>query len=69
MIDTRYQRTNFGRRAMELVIAYVKTRPNATDFITSVVRSEGGPQGFYESLRFELTGEYEEGEALMRLAL
>src|SRR5262245_49499422 len=29
MIDARYQGRGFGRRAMELVIAHVKTRPNA----------------------------------------
>jgi len=69
MIDARYQGMNFGRRAMELVIAYVNTRPNATEFLTSVLQGEGGPQGFYESLGFELTGEYEDGEAMMRLRL
>jgi diamine N-acetyltransferase len=69
MIDARYQGMNFGRRAMELVIAYVNTRPNATELLTSVIQAEGGPQGFYESLGFELTGEYEDGEAMMRLGL
>ena len=69
MIDARYQGMDFGRRAMELVIAYVKTRPNATEFTTSVLQAEGGPQGFYEGLGFELTGEYEDGEAMMRLGL
>ena len=29
MIDARYQGKGFGRQAMELVIAHVKTRPNA----------------------------------------
>ena len=69
MIDARYQGMNFGRRAMELVIAYVNTRPSATVLITSVLQAEGGPQGFYESLEFELTGEYQDGESVMRRRL
>ena len=69
MIDARYQGLGFGRRALQLVIDHVRARPNATELVTSVVQAEGGPQGFYEGLGFELTGAYEEGEALMRLRL
>ena len=69
MIDARWQGMGFGRRAMELLIEHVKTRPNARELLTSVVQAEGGPQGFYESLGFALTGEYDEGEAMMRLPL
>jgi diamine N-acetyltransferase len=69
MIDARYQKMNLGRRAMELLIEHVKTLPRATKLLTSVVQAEGGPQIFYEKLGFELTGEYEEGEAMMRLPL
>jgi diamine N-acetyltransferase len=67
MIDARFQGMGFGHQAMLILIDHVKTRPNATEFLTSVVQSEGGPQGFYEKLGFELTGEYEDGEAMMRL--
>ena len=69
MIDTRYQRMGFGRRTMALLIEHVKTRPNATELLTNVIQPEGGPQSFYEKLGFRLTGEYEEGEAVMRLFL
>ena len=56
---------------------HVKTRPNATELTTSVMQVEGGPQGFYERVGFELTGEYadrnkclnQNPEALMRLVL
>jgi len=67
MIDARYQGMDFGRRAIELLVVHVKTRPNATELLTSVHQDEGGPQGFYEKLGFKLTGEYEEGEAMLRL--
>jgi diamine N-acetyltransferase len=69
MIDQRYQRMGFGRKVIELLIAHVRTRPNATEFLTSVVQAEGGPQPFYEKLGFALTGDFEDDEAIMRLAL
>jgi diamine N-acetyltransferase len=69
MIDARYQGMGFGREALSLLIAHLKTRPRATELLTSVHQAEGGPQGFYEAMGFELTGEWEEGEALMRLRL
>jgi len=69
MIDARYQGSGFGRRAVELLIRHVRSRPNASELLTSVVQANGGPQGFYERLGFELTGDYEDGEAVMRLAL
>lgn len=69
MIDARYQRKGFGRRAMALLVEHVRRRPHATELLTSVVQADGGPQGFYESLGFELTGEYDDGEAMMRLRI
>ncbi len=69
MIDHRYQSMGYGRQALTLLIDHVKNRPNAAELLTSVVQAEGGPQQFYEKLGFELTGEYEDGEALMKLTL
>jgi diamine N-acetyltransferase len=69
MIDHRYQGMGFGRQAMAILVERVKERPNATELMTSIHDAEGSPQGFYERLGFSLTGEYEEGEALMRLPL
>jgi diamine N-acetyltransferase len=69
MIDVRYQGVGFGRRALDLLIEYVRTRPGAVELLTSVHQAPGGPQGFYEKMGFVLTGDLEEGEALMRLRL
>jgi diamine N-acetyltransferase len=69
MIDARYQGMSFGRRALELLVAHVRTRPNATELLTSVQPGEGGPLPFYEKLGFELTGEIDDGEAVLRLKL
>jgi len=67
MIDARYQKSNYGRRAMELLIEHVKCQLDAAEFLTSVVPGDHCPQGFYESLGFKLTGEWDNGEAIMRL--
>lgn len=69
MIDARYQGLGFGRKAMDLLIAHVRTRPNAAEFLLSCVQGDGSPQAFYEKIGFELTGAYEDGEAVMRLRL
>lgn len=69
MMDTRYQGMGFGRQATALLVEHVKTRPNATVLMTSVVQKPGGPQEFYQKQGFVLTGEYEEGEALLRYDL
>jgi len=69
MIGANYQGMGFGLQAMKLVIGHVRQRPGATEFLTSVHQADGGPQGFYEHLGFELTGECEDGEAMLRLRL
>ncbi len=69
MIDARYQGTGVGRRALELLIEHVRTRPGAKELFTSVVPGEGSPGPFYEKLGFRYTGEKDEGELVMRLEL
>ena len=69
MIDARHQRRGIGRKAIALVLDYVRTRPGATALLTSVVPGEGTPGPFYESLGFAYTGEEEDGELMMRLPL
>ncbi len=69
MIDERFQTRGFGRQALGLLIEHVRTRPHARELFTSVLQADGGPQGFYENSGFELTGEMEDGEAVMRLKL
>lgn len=69
MIDHRYQRSGIGRRALELLIEHVRTRPRATELLTSCVPGEGTPIPFYEKLGFALTGEKDDGELVMKLKL
>jgi diamine N-acetyltransferase len=69
MIDARYQKLGFGRQALQLLMAHVRTRPNATELLLSYVPEAGGPQRFYESLGFVHTGREDHGELEMRLTL
>jgi diamine N-acetyltransferase len=69
MIDARYQGSGFGRRALELLIEHVRTRPNATELTLSYVPADGSPQPFYAGLGFIDTGEIHDGENVMRLTL
>jgi diamine N-acetyltransferase len=69
MIADGYQGLGYGRRAVELVIDHVRTRPGATTLAVSWVPAPGGPGPFYLGLGFELTGEVDEGEVVARLRL
>ena len=69
MVDDKYQGKGFARRAIELLVAHVKTRPNATKLLTSCVPGKGSPFNFYKKLGFEPTGEIEDGEDVMELLL
>ena len=69
MIAGPHQGKGYGRKAVELLIDYVKGRPGATELCTSYVPIEGGPEGFYQRLGFEPTGEMEGDEVVMCLAL
>ena len=69
MIDQRFQGQGIGRRALDLVIDYVRTRPGAKALLTSIVPGDGSPGPFYEKMGFAYTGEEEDGELVMRLNL
>ncbi|NOK59094.1 MAG: GNAT family N-acetyltransferase [Chloroflexi bacterium AL-W] len=69
MIDARFQRYGFGRTALELIIAHVKTRPDATALFTSCVPGDGSPCPFYEKIGFVDTGEVDDGEKVLRYDL
>ena len=56
MIDGTYQGKGYGRKAMELVIAHLKNRPNAKEVTLHHEQSDGNAGDFYEKLGFKLTG-------------
>ncbi|HEY1408245.1 MAG TPA: GNAT family N-acetyltransferase [Promineifilum sp.] len=69
MIDKRYQGMSFGRRALKLLIKYVRNLPGATELLVSYYSADGSPEPFYTSLGFVHTGEVHDGEKVMRLML
>lgn len=69
MIDQRYQRMGFGRRAVRLVSAHVRSRPGVKRLHTSYRRGKGGAQGFYQKLGFRETEEDDGGEVQAVLEL
>lgn len=69
MVAEPYQRMGFARRALDLLVDYVKTRPGATELLVSHSQGDGNPGPFYERYGFEYTGQVLEGELVMRLPL
>lgn len=69
MIDERYQGLGYGRKALNLLIQHVKTRPAATEIKVSYVPKDGNPGPFYAKLGFTETGEVEGDEKVMKLTL
>lgn len=70
MVAEEYQGLGYGRKAVDQLVAYVRTRPHATELKVSHVKEvPGNPGLFYEKLGFEYTGEEEGNELVMRLAL
>lgn len=69
MIAGSYQSMGFGKRAIDLLIEYVKTRPNAKKLGVSCGEGEASPEGFYTNLGFKRTGEMEGEEVVLSLQL
>ena len=57
MIAGPHHGKGFGRRAIELLVDHVRTRPGATILETSCGQGPGSPEGFYHKLGFERNGE------------
>jgi diamine N-acetyltransferase len=69
MVDAKHQRKGVGRAAMLLVVEHVRSKGVFKKLEVSYVPEEGGPEQLYLSLGFRPTGEVEDGEVVMELAL
>lgn len=67
MIDSRYQGLGLGRRALDLVIAQLRTWPGTRAIWLSVVPGTGSAYNLYRAAGFEDTGVISGGERVMRL--
>ena len=69
MVDARHQHLGVGRVAMRLVLEHVRRKGLFEAMSLSFVPEEGGPEAFYRSFGFVPTGEIDDGEVVMVLAL
>jgi diamine N-acetyltransferase len=70
LIDAHHQGRGYGRATLDQVVDYVRTRPSATELLTSVhPGDEGSPMGFYRRYGFVDAGFDHEGERVLRLTL
>jgi len=69
MIAESHHGKGFGRRAIELLADYVRSRPGATVLETSCGQGAGSPEGFYEALGFRRNGKVLDDEVVMSLEL
>jgi diamine N-acetyltransferase len=69
MIDERYQKMGFGKRSLDLLIEYVRSRPGADELRLSCHPGEDGPEPFYRKYGFTLTGRMLDNEAEMSIQL
>lgn len=69
MVAEQFHGRGFGRRAIELLVDYVKTRPGANVLETSCGQGPGSPEGFYKRIGFERNGKIHGEEVGLSLAL
>ena len=69
MIAAEHQGKGYGKAALDLLVAYVRTRPGASELQCSFVPGDAGPGAFYAKYGFVETGEVTHGEHIITLAL
>lgn len=70
MIGTDHQGQGFGKRVIEEVVRYVRSRPGIVRFYSSYVPGSLGPERFYRGLGFLPTGAVDEdGEIVIEYPL
>ena len=69
MIAEPFHGRGYGRQAIQRLVEYVKTRPNAKELLVSCGQGEGSPEGFYLKQGFVPTGEMLHEEIVLRMTL
>jgi diamine N-acetyltransferase len=69
LVDQRFQGRGYGSAALDLVVDYVRTRPDARALLTSHVVGPTSPEPFYLRYGFRPTGEVHGGEPVLALDL
>jgi len=68
-IDEKYQGRGYGRRALELGIAYLKEKHGAREVFTGVIPENAAALSLYRSVGFAETGFAENGMLEMKFSL
>jgi diamine N-acetyltransferase len=69
MIAEPHHGKGFGRRGLDLVLDYVRTRPCAKVLETSCGQGPGSPEGFYRRVGFSRNGKMHDQEVGLSLTL
>ena len=70
MIDKNHQGKGYGKKALNLILDYVRNRPNAEYLYSSYEPGENGPEMFYiEKMGFEKTDKMLGDEVMIRKKL
>ena len=69
MVAGQHHGKGYGRRGMQLLTEYVRSRPGAKVLETSCGQGAGSPEGFYRKLGFERNGKMIGDEVGLSLAL
>jgi diamine N-acetyltransferase len=69
MLAEGQQRKGHGHRALELLVDYVRTRPDATGITVRAISGEASPRPFYAEFEFVDTGEIKGSDVILRLEL
>jgi diamine N-acetyltransferase len=69
LIDEARQRRGYGTATLDAIVAYVRSKPDATELLTSYSDGEGSPGPFYARYGFTPTDRIVEGERVLRLDL
>ncbi len=67
LIDRKYQGRGYGRKALELGIAFLKERFHVTEIYTGVLPGNNVAKSLYHSVGFKDTGLFENGMEELRL--
>jgi diamine N-acetyltransferase len=69
MIAQPFHGRGYGRQAIQRLVEYVKTRPNAKELLVSCGQGEGSPEAFYLKQGFISTGKIDHDELVLRMPL
>ena len=69
MIAEPYHGMGLGRKAVDLLVDYVRSRPGAKELLVSCVQGEGSPEGFYVKYGFKRNGQLRGEEIGLSLQL